>query len=280
MVTAPGIAEECTATREVANAPGVEVARPLTKKVPAGRNRDPYRRGDDCDRRARQGCTALLTNSEVARLMIVQTVTSRCDNRTWEGQLTPGYAIAGLLAATVLFDAAASGASAATIRTVEMTFASGATFSGTVTFEDDFSKVLDVDGKLFGYQYEDGFGYSGTGYDEINWIRNSGTNYSSAGGSTYHTYLMDGPGDGYTATSEYRWFIGFGYDYSDLTNIVLANVSGVGVAVNHFDRLVMGSIENIAPVPLPAALPLFLAGLAGLGFVGWRKRAAQAQRQH
>lgn len=27
-------------------------------------------------------------------------------------------------------------------------------------------------------------------------------------------------------------------------------------------------------IPLPAALPLFLAGLAGLGFVGWRRRAA------
>jgi hypothetical protein len=34
----------------------------------------------------------------------------------------------------------------------------------------------------------------------------------------------------------------------------------------------------VAIIPLPAALPLFLAGLAGLGFVGWRtnRRAALA----
>ncbi len=31
---------------------------------------------------------------------------------------------------------------------------------------------------------------------------------------------------------------------------------------------------DVAPVPLPAALPLFLSALAGLGFVGWRRRTA------
>lgn len=31
---------------------------------------------------------------------------------------------------------------------------------------------------------------------------------------------------------------------------------------------------SVSPVPLPAALPLFLAALAGLGFFGWRRRAA------
>lgn len=31
--------------------------------------------------------------------------------------------------------------------------------------------------------------------------------------------------------------------------------------------------DNLAPVPLPAALPLSLIGLAGLGLMGWRRRA-------
>ena len=33
---------------------------------------------------------------------------------------------------------------------------------------------------------------------------------------------------------------------------------------------------DVSPVPLPAALPLFLSALAGLGFFGWRRRQAAA----
>jgi hypothetical protein len=31
-------------------------------------------------------------------------------------------------------------------------------------------------------------------------------------------------------------------------------------------------IEIIAPTSLPAALPLFATGLAGLGLLGWRRK--------
>jgi hypothetical protein len=31
---------------------------------------------------------------------------------------------------------------------------------------------------------------------------------------------------------------------------------------------------DASPVPLPAALPLFAAGLSAMGFMGWRKRRA------
>ncbi len=31
-------------------------------------------------------------------------------------------------------------------------------------------------------------------------------------------------------------------------------------------------VDNVSPVPLPAALPLFLSGLASLGWLGWRRR--------
>lgn len=33
-----------------------------------------------------------------------------------------------------------------------------------------------------------------------------------------------------------------------------------------------GEIQGVAAVPIPAALPLFLSALAGLGFMGWRRR--------
>jgi hypothetical protein len=35
-----------------------------------------------------------------------------------------------------------------------------------------------------------------------------------------------------------------------------------------------GEIQGVAAVPLPAALPLFLSALAGLGLMGWRRRRA------
>lgn len=35
-----------------------------------------------------------------------------------------------------------------------------------------------------------------------------------------------------------------------------------------------GEIQGVAVVPIPAALPLFLSALAGLGFMGWRRRRA------
>ena len=34
------------------------------------------------------------------------------------------------------------------------------------------------------------------------------------------------------------------------------------------------STEVVAPVPLPAALPLLAAGLGAMGFMGWRRRKA------
>jgi hypothetical protein len=33
-------------------------------------------------------------------------------------------------------------------------------------------------------------------------------------------------------------------------------------------------VDDVSPVPLPAALPLFVVGLGGLGFIGRRKKKA------
>jgi hypothetical protein len=49
---------------------------------------------------------------------------------------------------------------------------------------------------------------------------------------------------------------------------VAAHVQGIGPTGNQSGW--------VTRVPVPAALPLVLAGLAGLGFVGWRQRLARA----
>ncbi len=65
------------------------------------------------------------------------------------------------------------------------------------------------------------------------------------------------------------------------TTITLAGVNTNG-AWNEF-RLFWGtgwcsndSVEGVAKVPLPAALPIFAAAMAGFGFAGWRRRKSAA----
>lgn len=43
-----------------------------------------------------------------------------------------------------------------------------------------------------------------------------------------------------------------------------------------FDDLVIGDLQQVNPVPLPAALPLFGTGLAALSFIGWRRKRKAA----
>jgi hypothetical protein len=96
-----------------------------------------------------------------------------------------------IIAATI---AAASvppwSAQADVILQVDMTFESGATFSGQVTFLDNFSRYIAVAGTLYGYQY----GVSGytdaADSDSINWVW-SADNYS-IGPKNFSNWLMDG----------------------------------------------------------------------------------------
>jgi hypothetical protein len=56
----------------------------------------------------------------------------------------------------------------------------------------------------------------------------------------------------------------------------MAGVNGIGFAAEGIENSLGGFLDavSVSEVPLPAALPLFLAGVAGFGFAGRKRKAA------
>ena len=144
---------------------------------------------------------------------------------------------------------------------VNMTFASGGTFAGVVTFANDYSNYHAVTGTLLG----------GTNsYNSaISWVWYAGNNCST-GTNNFSSWLMDG-----TNVGDFSHFIQFAYNYTNAP--VLAFTSGVSINgfdnyVNYTDPMVSGSI---ASVPEPETYALMLAGLGLMGAVARRRSAKQ-----
>ena len=156
-------------------------------------------------------------------------------------------------------------AAATELLDVTMTFASGATFEGTVTFADDFSSYSAVDGQLFGYQ--NGV-YTGVGSTPINWVWTTG-NWST-GSNNFSNWLM-GPGPQPT----YDTYIQLAYNYADPANLTFTSgvsYGGTDNTVNYTDAFVRGSFGPVeAPVPEPSTWALMLFGFGAVGF-GMRRR--------
>ncbi|MGD0682922.1 MAG: PEP-CTERM sorting domain-containing protein [Terracidiphilus sp.] len=184
-----------------------------------------------------------------------------------------------VVALAVIGLAAASSAKADPTEILNMTFESGATFSGIVTFAPDYSSIEAVTGTLTDYQYGT-YGYTGTGSDSINWIINELNLATPATpGDIYGNFLLDAqPNSFWSCTSCFN-IIDFTYDYTNAPVLVFDNnpddlFSGEYVpnAVNGgIDPMVSGSLSSTSPVPDPSSLWLLGSGLAGLAGLVRRK---------
>ncbi len=99
--------------------------------------------------------------------------------------------------------------------TLQETFASGATFNGTLTFLPDYSNLTAVSGFLSGGAY---------GNDYINWIWNPTVNFAAAGGYVPNyggNFLMDGTTCGIQCGT-YTYFITLTWDFSAAPNLLVA----------------------------------------------------------
>ena len=154
---------------------------------------------------------------------------------------------------------------------VSLTFASGATFTGTVDFANNYSSITGVNGVLTGY--EDGIsGFTGVGSDSINWVWGLCGNCSGLGGDQFGNLLMDGMpfGNGF---GDYSNFIAFTYNYSHAPSLVLDTAGDIGVDVDFQDFLVSGSIT---PTPEPGTMLLLGTGLLGLASLARKKSSPRA----
>ncbi len=158
-------------------------------------------------------------------------------------------------------------ASALVVTAADFDFASGAEFTGQISFSDDFSSVLSVSGILTGYQ-DAVTGFTGIGSTAINALFLGGVDFNPLPNqvTSLLTNTVGGP-MGFTN------FISFAYDLSSAPNILLAPGGlglGFAINVNFTDQLVSGSLETI---PVPPSVLLFLSGLAGIGVIGRSRKS-------
>lgn len=140
---------------------------------------------------------------------------------------------------------------------IQMTFASGATFSGLGNFAHDYSSLNAVKGELTGYAPGSGT-YSETRSSVINWVINS----STPAENVFRTNLISYDPSGTRPT--FSHFILLQYNYSKPDDL---NLFSGGVDTR--DRMLFGTIT---PVPEPEAYIMLLSGLGLIVSIARRRK--------
>jgi hypothetical protein len=185
-----------------------------------------------------------------------------------------------VLALVVVIGFVPSQARADQTDSVTMTFASGASFNGTVTFSSVDNTLTGVNGVLSGYL--DGAVGPGAGSDPITWVYAPGLNLASD--PNFSNFLMDTASltsffflnwieFTYTFTGGVPSFADPSFAPDGMGNSVqYVGVDNFGGQVNVSDPMVSGTIST----PEPSSLFLLGAGLATLLGAGAKKRRASA----
>jgi MYXO-CTERM domain-containing protein len=172
--------------------------------------------------------------------------------------------LTGLVAVAL---AAAAGVAAADEHIhLNETYASGATFSGDLTFTNGFQMLTGVDGTLSGGSY---------GTDAIGWTWWTGQGLSTPQNSdgnaaTSEDWLMDG-----SAPSTYSHYIGLSWSAPggnfQLTLTPDTNVYYAGI--NAFDAVVSATVSPVSSVPESSDAAMLAAGVGLLALVARRRQS-------
>jgi len=122
---------------------------------------------------------------------------------------------------------------------------------------------------LLSYDTDPGVGTTFTDYNLFDFDAYYGTNATGNGGGTY-----DATGTPVAGSTVAQNSVNYGF--------IPGAPLGAGIFDFKMTAFSFGGVElastkmtvNVAPIPVPAALPLLLAGLGGLGLAARRKRKA------
>ena len=157
-------------------------------------------------------------------------------------------------------------AQAGYIDVLSETFASGATFNGTVTFDDNLVATA-VSGSLTGYTLGTAGYVGGSASESISWVYDSTFDYSSA--PLASNWLLDASSASFDPTINNSLL--FTIDFTNTSAPVFTSGAfdnGINTLSSNADFLVSGTVTA---VPVPSAIWLISSGFVGMGWFGRRK---------